>query len=56
MIEQTLQSIIEEISNKALLARKAFEKEHFSVVDQYLDDIIELTDQAEYAPAELDFG
>ena len=55
MIEQTLQGIIEEIANKALLAQKALEKQHFSVADQYLDDIIELTDEAENAPAELNF-
>lgn len=56
MSGQTLQSIIEEIANKAILAQRALEKEHFSVADQYLDDIIELTDEAENAPAELDFS
>ena len=56
MFEQTLQGIIEEIQNKAILARRAIEKEHFSVADQYLDEIIELTDEAENAPAELNFS
>ena len=55
MFEETLQSIIEEIANKALLAQRALENQHFSVAEQYLEDIIELTDDAENAPVELNF-
>ena len=52
----TLQDIMRSVADKAILAQKALENQNFGPLSRYLEEIVELTDEAEGAPAELDFG
>lgn len=55
MLDKTLQDIIREIADKAILAQRAIQNQNFAPAERNLDDIIELTDEAEGAIPELNF-